>query len=75
MPIPREVSRKEVEEILKETKLKPAVIKGTSVIRFVKKPSEKFEYITTDQLYKIVNEKNLQIKASGTYLMVFNKEK
>jgi len=74
MPIPREVSREVVEEILRETKLKPAVIKGTSIIRFVKKKSDKFEYITVDQLYKIINEKNLVIKASGSYLMVFKKE-
>lgn len=74
MPIPRDVSRKEVEEILKETKVSPAVIKGTSIIRFVKKPSDKYEYITVDQLYKILQEQNLAIKASGTYLMVFKKQ-
>ncbi len=74
MPIPRDVSRKEVEEILKETKVRPAVIKGTSIIRFVKKPSDKYEYITVDQLYKILQEQNLAIKASGTYLMVFKKQ-
>lgn len=75
MPEPKDVNRREVEQIMSEQKLKPAVIKGTTIIRFVKKPSPKYDYINIDQMYKILDEQHLGIRASGSYLMVYKKDK
>ncbi|MEM3290722.1 MAG: hypothetical protein QW046_04320 [Candidatus Micrarchaeaceae archaeon] len=72
---PREVSRKEVENILKEQKLRPALIKNSTIIRFVKKPSDKYDFITVDQLYQVLEKQNLGIRASGSYLMIYSKDK
>jgi len=71
----KDLSRSEVETILREQKIKPAVIKGTTIIRFTKKPSDKYDFITVDQMYQIIEKQNLGIRGSGTYLMVYKKDK
>ena len=75
MPALKEANREEVEAIFKEQKIKPAVIKGTTIVRFATKPSDKYDFINVDQLYQLLEKNNLSIWASGSYLLVRKKTK
>jgi len=61
----------DAEAITKRTGVKPAIIKNTTILRFVKKDDPRYQIITWNDAFKIINKLNLKLVAYGDYLKVF----
>lgn len=61
----------QAESITKRTGVKPAIIKNTTILRFVKKEDPRYQVISWNDAFKIINRLNLKLVAFGDYLKVF----
>ncbi len=61
----------QAESITKKTGVKPAIIKNTTILRFVKKDDPRYQIISWNDAFKIINKLNLKLVAFGDYLKVF----
>lgn len=64
------ITIEKAKEIAKDTGVKLAVVKGTDVIRFMKKKSDNLEEIDWNRFEDLLKKHNLAIYASGTWMKI-----
>lgn len=70
----QKITVEKAKELAKTAGVKPVVIKGTEILRFMKKESPNFQEISWEKFEEIVNKANLAVYANGTWMKIL-KEK
>jgi hypothetical protein len=65
-----QISIDKAKDIAKKNGLKPAKVKGTDIVRFMKNPRDTLEEITWEEMEKTLNKNKLAIYASGTWMKI-----
>jgi hypothetical protein len=66
----QEISVDKAKEIANKTGLKPAKVKGTEIVRFMKNPRATLQEIDWDEFESIMKKNKLVIYASGTWMKI-----
>jgi hypothetical protein len=70
----QEISVDKAKEIAKKNGLKPAKVKGTSIVRFMKNPRETLQEIGWDELESTLKKNKLAVYASGTWMKIMKRK-
>lgn len=68
------ISVAEAKKIASKVGVKPAVVKGTDLLRFMKNESENLKEITWDEFEKILKKNKLAVYASGEWMKIMREK-
>ena len=70
----QEISVDKAKDIAKKNGLKPAKVKGTDIVRFMKNPRDTLQEINWDEMEKTLKANKLSIYASGTWMKIMKRK-
>jgi hypothetical protein len=70
----QEISVDKAKDIAKKNGLKPAKVKGTDIVRFMKNPRDTLQEISWDEMEKTLKNNKLAIYASGTWMKIMKRK-